>query len=595
MTFNNKLAGKRYQVIVVTMALIFVICAKLYRDFVHQSTLQGLQSNTAIIVHSQAKALESELQKFSLLPLAFSENPHVHAALLTPTLGRIKRLNEKLSFLSTRTGTPYIYVVDHLGNTIAASNYDKEDSFVGRRYEFRPYFKLAMERGSSEYFAKGERTGKAGLFLARRIDENKRHLGVIVVKVEFEEITSLWEDPTSTTLVTDSDHIVLFSSDQSLNYSTLQPLPDARRSEIRKTKQFDLEPLDIASLKIDSNLMGLDSQKRRILAAKQEIADLKWLVYRTVQISPELKAADIQVKLRVLSAGVLIIGLGLFIAWRVSRENQRTQLTKLLKTEVARKTKELSNTNNQLELEIKEREQINNRFRNAREELAQANRLGSIGAITASVAHELNQPVAAIQAFAENATKFLTKREPARAKENLVSIVELTSKIGTITNELRRYSRRGSQSIDRISIADVIDGVELLIGDRIRVADVNFKVIATGSPLPHVKAGPVRLEQVLVNLLQNAIEALEGTPSARIEMQIIDEKTHVYITISDNGPGISDNIKSKVFTPFFTQKPHGLGIGLGIVKDIMNDFGGTIEVTRPLLGGATFKLQLQKL
>lgn len=582
---------------VAAMAVIaFLVFSFVYRNFVHQTTLKELKTEMAIVARSHAKALESELQKFSFLPFALSENPYVYEAMAPnkPDDQQIQYLNEKLMSFSQRTGAPYIYIVDNTGATIASSNYAQEDSFVGRRYEFRPYFKLAMTQGSAEYFAKGERTGKAGLFFARRIDQKDRHLGVVVVKVEFENIVNLWKEPNSSTFVTNNDGIILFSSDKSLNYSTLHPLSQSRRDEIRNTMQFGDEQLNSSALKIDDNALSLDSLGRESVTTSLEIPELQWRIYRMVQTAPALKAADLEIQLRLLGAGALFAVLSLFGIWRISLQHQRAQATKFLKTEVFRQTKALSNTNRQLELEIEAREKINERFRNAREELAQANRLGSIGAITTSVAHEINQPVAAIRAFAENAVKLLNRKEFDRVRENLSSIVDLTSRIGAITVELRRYARRGSQTITRIGIDDVINGVELLIGDRVRANKIRFNIIKSDSGPLYVEAGPVRLEQVLVNLIQNACDAIKETQQTLIEMRVWSDEKHVYLSVSDNGPGIDKDIQSEIFTPFFTLKPGGLGIGLGIAKDIMNEFSGSIELAQPTLGGATFELRLKK-
>ncbi len=600
MIFNQTQMHLRAKLIVALAAatvIAFMLFSYLYKGFVRQSTLEELQKEIVVVTRSQAKVLESELQKFSLLPFALFENPYVYEAMSAETANpkQIKYLNTKLESFAQRTGAPYIYIVDSSGTTIAASNHSKKDSFVGRSYEFRDYFKQAMEAGSAQYFAKGERTGKAGLFFARRIEKQNRHLGVVVVKVEFEELVSLWRESDSTSFVTNDKGIILFSSDESLNYSTLYPLDEVLRKGILETRQFGDEPLSGSSLAMNDNGLWLDANGRQTVVASIDIPDLKWQIYRMVQTSPALKAADLKIQFHLLVVGVLLAGLGLFSIWRISRELQRVQTTKFLETEIARQTKELSNTNQQLELEIDARKKVNERFRRAREELAQANRLGSIGAITTRVAHEINQPVAAIKAFAENAVKLLDRTELERAKENLSSITELTSKIGSITVELRRYARRDSQTITKIAVDDVINGVELLIGDLVRANQIEFNIVkADPNPL-YVKAGRVRLEQVLVNLIQNACDALRDREDALIEMRVWSDNKHVYLSVSDNGHGIDAAVRSDIFTPFFTLKPGGLGIGLGIANDIMNELGGSIELTQPLMGGATFELRLKKL
>ena len=591
-----------YLGIALVTIITFLVFAFFYSSYAKQNALNDLRNDISTTARIQAQALESELQKFSLLPLALSENLDVLHTLQNQPLNHSerKKLNEKLASLAAKTGAPYIYVIGNNGKTVASSNHNQEDSFVGRQYGFRPYYKLAMTNGNAEYFAKGDQTGKAGLFLARRIDFNDQHLGVIIVKVEFEDISRLWKKGNATTFVVNDEQIILISSNESLTYSTLKPLSEEHRQKIYESKQFGEEPLNLAPLTLNNTPDDTDSYGRKIIFEVSNIPALGWQIYRVVPTATSLKGTDLRIQLHLFSAAIIILGVALFIAWRLSVERQSALTTAYLKTEVARQTKELSDTNSKLEYEMHEREQFNQRFRKAREELAQANRLGSIGAITTSVAHEVNQPVAAIHAFAQSATTLLNRQDPERAKENLESIVSLTSKIGKITAELRRYARRGSKSINhmstgRISVNDIVDGVELLMGERIRTSGNVFRIIRNDTSSLYVKAGRVRLEQVIVNLLQNANEAVEGVPSPTIEMSISNSEQNVYITVSDNGIGVNKEIEPDIFTPFFTQKADGLGIGLSISKDIMNEFEGAIKLTDSSLGGATFKLILQRL
>ncbi len=572
----------------------FVVLAAAYRDFEHENSLRVLQIETNTALQEQARALEIELQKFSVLPLTLAENSDVRQALLSSTPSSIASLNAKLSTLAERTLAPYVYVINPEGVTVAASNHAREDSFVGRDYAFRPYFQEALANGSASYFAKGELTGKSGLFLAQRIDVGDRNMGVVVVKVEFEELTSVWESGTSTTFVTNPDNIVLFSSEPALNYKAVQPLSQSRRASIRSSMQFGDEQLGPTPITIGSDLLGSDAQGEDIQAAALDLSETGWRIYRTERIAPALRAADSRIQLRLLSIGVAIVGVFLLLIWRIWLDRQRARTTKWLESEVARQTRALSETNTQLAEEIHKREQLSKRFRNAREDLALANRLGSIGAITTRVAHEVNQPVAAIQAFAENTTKLLARKDFDRADQNLSSIVELTSKIGRITTDLRDYARRGTETIGPVSIQDVVDGVELLVGDRLRNNSVSFEISLREKPLPDIKAGKVRVEQVLVNLIQNASEALEETEDGVIELSIFEDLTHVVFRVSDNGPGVDAGIQSEIFDPFFTSKPKGLGIGLGIAKDIVGEFGGTLSLVKPEIGGASFEMRLLK-
>jgi two-component system C4-dicarboxylate transport sensor histidine kinase DctB len=217
--------------------------------------------------------------------------------------------------------------------------------------------------------------------------------------------------------------------------------------------------------------------------------------------------------------------------------------------------------------------------------------LSAIGQIIAGVIHEINQPVAAIRAFADNASSFLERKQPEKAKQNLGTIADLTTRIGAITAELRAFARRSTPAIGFLRIGDVIDGALLLLGDRIRAGGVTID--RRGDEELSVRADRVRLEQILINLIQNALDALEGTanPVVRIEAK---EGPPITIVVADNGPGIDPAVADDLFTPFVTAREDGLGLGLGIARDIAREFGGELETAKSPLGGAAFRLRLER-
>ena len=576
---------------------VFVLAAYVAFSFAYwqvtrNAAIERLRTESEAVTRTQMRALESELEKFRLLPLVLGDTPDVTDILTQATPEGVATLNEKFSALSLRTGASYIYLVDSSGLTVASSNHELAESFVGRRYQFRPYFTEAMSDGWSEYFAKGERTGKAGLFLARRVEDRGFPIGVIVVKVEFKGISQSWTAPNAITMVADQYDIVLFSSVDEYTYTTLSALPLKRREQIAESRQFWDEPLNRAALSIRGEDRARTAGGDDLLLTSAKVAGLDWRLVRFEEMRPALATAAARSQLVSLGAGFSLAALMLYFRRRAQREREKIAYTEKLEAEVQRRTHQLSDANRQLQHEMRERELINERFRFAREELAQANRLGSIGAITASVAHEINQPVAAIRAFAENALKFIERDKTPEAKRNLGSIAELTTRIGAITTELRRYSRRGSLAIASVPIDEVLDGVQLLIGDQLESEEIKLELTGEPAASLSVRAGRVRLEQVIVNILQNAKDALVDHTKPAIRLDISCTEKSVSILIADNGPGIEPGIESEIFNPFTTSKPGGLGIGLGIARDIVLEFGGEITVVPSPLGGAAFEVKL---
>ncbi len=539
---------------------------------------------------SNLRLLEAELQTYRLLPVMLGEYTDVRAALASGTVD--PALNAKLALLAARTGASVIYALDTQGMTIAASNADRPDSFLGHDYRYRDYFTKAMASGATEFFALGSVSGRPGLYLSRRIDRAGRPLGVVVVKVEFDRIAQAWIQDHMATFVVDADGVILISSDPRLEFHTTRALSPARRRTLAQTRQFGTLPLLRAPLTLadDRSRLG-DGTPAVTVSLPVPIAG--WHLVHMEPLDAALRSAAVRTRSATTIAALATIAAMLGAWWLHQRRKRNAGARAELEAEVARRTAELSATADRLQIEVEQREAADQRFRQAREELAHANRVGSIGTITASVAHEINQPVAAIRTFADNAAAFLARDEPARAATNLQAIVELTSRIGTITAGLRRYARRGAGSIGPVALDAAIDGVRLLIGDRFRAKGVTLDLPSGPEARLTVIAGRVRLEQVLVNLLQNALDAVAERPDARVDVTVGRKGRDVVLTVADNGPGIDPGIADDLFTPFATSKTDGLGLGLGIARDIMTEFGGTLDLV-PAPRGAVFRMILVK-
>ncbi len=539
---------------------------------------------------SNLRLLEAELETYRLLPVMLDEYTDVRAALASGTVD--PALNAKLALLAARTGAPVIYALDTQGMTIAASNADRPDSFLGHDYRYRDYFTKAMASGATEFFALGSVSGRPGLYLSRRIDRAGRPLGVVVVKVEFDRIAQAWIQDHMATFVVDADGVILISSDPRLEFHTTRALSPARRRTLAQTRQFGTLPLLRAPLTLadDRSRLG-DGTPAVTVSLPVPIAG--WHLVHMEPLDAALRSAAVRTRSATTIAALATIAAMLGAWWLHQRRKRNAGARAELEAEVARRTAELSATADRLQIEVEQREAADQRFRQAREELAHANRVGSIGTITASVAHEINQPVAAIRTFADNAAAFLARDEPARAATNLQAIVDLTSRIGTITAGLRRYARRGAGSIGPVALDAAIDGVRLLIGDRFRAKGVTLDLPSGPEARLTVIAGRVRLEQVLVNLLQNALDAVAERPDARVDVTVGRKGRDVVLTVADNGPGIDPGIADDLFTPFATSKTDGLGLGLGIARDIMTEFGGTLDLV-PAPRGAVFRMILVK-
>lgn len=570
----------------ILLAAVSILAFRIAR----QQAISSTDRAAAQLARDNAGLLASELQKFRLLPLVLAEYPDVRAMLETRDAAIVGRINARLDLLAQRTDAAAIYVLTAQGRAVAASNYRLPASFVGQDYGFRPYFQGAIREGGAELFALGTVSGRPGLYLARRIGDATRPLGVVVVKIEFEAMQAAWARQQGETLVTDTHGVVIVTSEPGWRFATIGRLGTADRAAIRATRQYGSLPLAPLPLAIDGGAarMGDEQPGSRLAATGLPLAGAQ---LRTLYpLEPAMRSANANARLVSLGALVVIAG-ALLLLWR-ARERRLLQVAaqRALEGQVVERTAELREANQRLVAESTERARADKRYRAAREELAQANRLGSLGQITAGVAHEINQPVAAIRSFAENAQGFLAKGEEPRVESNLARIVELTQRIGTITAELRNFARRRTPETGPVDVDAVIESTLLLIGDRVRGQGVTLE--RTGAANLHVIADRVRLEQILINLIQNGLDALAGRTGAVIRIATARDGDRVGIDVLDNGPGIAAELAGELFMPFVTGREEGLGLGLPIARNIARDFGGELSLVESSLGGAGFRLVL---
>lgn len=533
-------------------------------------------ASAAQAARTHGALLASELQKFRLLPLVLVEYPDVAAALTHDAVAR-DRLNATLELLADRTDAADIYVIAPDGTTVASSNAREPTSFVGQNYGFRPYFRDAMERGSAELFALGTVSRRPGLYLARRVDRDGRALGVVVVKVEFDAIENAWARSTGASFAADANGVILVTSRPEWRFRSTVGLDPAVIATARRTLQFGSRPPRPAPLTLsgkDAVLTGGATETRyRVATEPTPLAGGR--LYHIAPLAGPLAAARTQALL--LGLGLLfVLAVGGALTFRAA-ENRRLQREAriALEQEVARRTAELRETNERLVVESRQRAEADQRYRNAREELAQASRLGTLGQVTAGVAHEINQPVAAIRTFAENGATLLDRGAGQTARENFGHIVELADRIGRITAELRGFARKRTRATTSETVGSIIDGALILIGERAR-GRLQVDVPADMRALA-LKGDRIRIEQILVNLIQNALDAIADRPEGRIRLAARRDKGGLALAVEDNGSGIDPSVRDTLFTPFTTAKPGGLGLGLAIARDIAREFGGELR------------------
>lgn len=556
------------------------------------------QAATATALH--AAVLRSELERHRSLPMVLAQDPDLQALLAHPDAAAVNRLNRKFEGLARETRAAVIYVLDARGLALAASNWNQPISFVGTDYRFRPYFYEAMRDGQASFFALGTVSGRPGLYLSRRISgADGRPLGVIVAKVEFDALETDWRVSGEPTYVTDSDGVVLITTVSDWRFHTTGALqPDRRR---RLAVDQTAGRADLSALPFEALAPGLIRLSRNVppdvyARASAPIPDLGWRLHLLSPAGAAITRAIMVARVVALLSVALLAGLtGILLRRRqraIAKAAEDVAARIDLERQVDARTAELRAANDRLNLEIEERRRLEKGRQDLQDELIQANKLGTLGQIAAGVAHEINQPLAAIRTHADTASVYLQRQDTDGAGRALTRIAELTQRVGAITDELRAFSRKTRSGAVPVNVEAAIDGALLLVGARLRERGVTLQHGRVPAGL-QVRAERNRLEQVVLNLLQNAIEALEGVPSPVIDISVTVRAGKVTVRISDNGPGVSPEVRERLFTPFTTDKRDGMGLGLVISRDIVAGFGGEL-VHDASAAGAVFKIVLAK-
>ncbi|RZJ01358.1 MAG: sensor histidine kinase [Brevundimonas sp.] len=579
--------------IVVALLAVFSADAMARRD-AEASTHRQAQITAAL----HGAVLRSELERQRAVPSVLAQDPDLLGLLAAPAPDRVDRLNRKFEGLAQEVRAAAIYVLDADGVALAASNWREPTSFVGSNYRFRPYYLEALRDGQSAFFALGTVSGRPGLYLARRVDgPGGRPAGVIVAKVEFDALEQDWRASGEPTYVTDPDGVVLITTVPAWRFHTTRPLTPERRRRLATEQTAGATLIDLPFQPPARGYVrvGADIPSGLYAHAVDRSPGLDWTLHLLSPAGATLSRAVGAARILALLSVALLAGLsGVLLRRRqraAIRQVEQVAARAELERQIDLRTAELRTTNDQLSHEIEERRRLERHRQDLQDDLIQANKLATLGQIAAGVAHEINQPVAAIRTHADTAAVYLQRSDPEAAGRSLDRIGELTERVGAITDELRAFSRKTQSKAVAVSVEAAIDGALLLAGPRLRERKVTLGRVP--GPPDRVLAERNRLEQVILNLLQNAVDAVADRPDPRIDIAVEARGRKVTIRISDNGPGLSPAVRDRLFTPFTTDKPDGMGLGLVISRDIVAGFGGEL-IHDPSPMGAVFRIVLAK-
>ena len=617
---------RRLFVVFALLATLAAACALTW-SITWQRSADELRRNAAVRADRTTNALKSTLERYESLPYLLAEHPLVQDVLADPTPDGVARANRYLEDVNRHARATQTYIIRADGLCVAASNWNHPDSFVGVQYLFRPYFVDAVKGGVGRFFGIGTISHDPGYFISQPVYRDGKIVGVAVVKLNLEWFPGT--DAFEPLVVTDDHGVIFLSSVPAWKYHTVRPLPGSVATSIFETRQYaqqSIAPLPMTierTLDDDARIVRIGGGRLapRYLATRRSVGVPDWHLITMASVD----AVDTDARNATIVTGFGFVSLCLLgFYWRMRRARVREMVKSRallqkayaeLNQRVAERTADLSEANEQLQKEVGERTRAEQELRAAHDELVQASKLAALGQMAAGITHELNQPLAALRGFSDNTRVLLERGDQAAARENLEAIAALTERMGKITNQLKLFVGRARPRNERAQVARALRNSLNLLQKRLQgvALDVSLTTAdrpeSAGDPSAHLvfdvndehpelvaRCDDLRLEQVLINLIGNALDAVAGLAEPRIAIEIDAAVTSLSITVRDNGPGIAADALPRLFEPFFTTKEmgQGLGLGLAISSSIARDCGGSLTAKNADEGGAVFVLTLRR-
>lgn len=569
-----------------------------------------------------ASVVEARVRRLEPVPATIQLHPAVLALLRAPDAARERAANDYLARLNAHLGSVAVYVLDVRGVVVASSNgSERDDSLLGEDVSYRPYYLEALAGRATRHFAIGS-GGQAGYFASHPIHDGSRVLGVAAIKIGLDALEQTWPMLAAPALVADANQVVILSSQPGWRYTSLAPLPAQRRVDLQLAQTYgDLRvprfPVDVA-LSVDEDTqevqgtvsgdvaryreaLGADGHRAGHLVLGRSLDGMDWRVLIFTSLAAVRQQALVDGVGGAVSAAFLIL-LALYWGQRRRIEGQKLAAKQLLEQanadlehQVGLRTQELTEANEQLRREVAERQQTEKTLRAAQDELVHAGKMAVLGQLAASITHELTQPLGGIRTLAGNAAEFMRRGNHAAAQDNLSIVARLVEQMARIIDPLKSFSRKSSASPGSTDVGRVVEQALFLYQLRVRHDRVQVDNRCTpGQWSAWCDAN--RLEQVLVNLVGNALDAMrEADPrvlTLSAEHGVVAGVPMVMLTVRDSGKGLSETDQQRLFEPFYTTKPSGAGLGLGlaICRDLAAEFGGDLQAHNHPEGGACFVL-----
>ncbi|MBT7224386.1 MAG: sensor histidine kinase [Marinovum sp.] len=511
--------------------------------------------------------LLSELRQTAIVPQLLARDPTLIGALNS---GNFSQSTQRLISFVDEIGAETLTLLDAEGRVVASTDRTR----LGSRHQDAPYYTQAMGADATMFNVYKDEVGAYNFIYSRRIESQGVTIGVIFVEADLQKYEHAWAGISDAVIVTDNTGVIILSTEPLWRglgeaEALARQLPSgAIQRAIQTTSDWTAVPAD-------AYLRG-----EGMMRVESRVAFRGWRMagFRTY--------AGVRERVNGFLA-LEVMGFAVFLAfcfYYLSRQSvdrmQRFQ----------QESADLRQLNLRLQREIAERERVQKTLEVAEQTIAQSSKLAALGQMSAAVSHELNQPLAAMKTYLAGARLLLGRNRPDEALVSFHRIDDLLERMGAITRQLKSYARKGGDSLVPVNLNSAIGAVLSMMELQLKQEAVHIIRRAPETPI-WVLGDRVRIEQVLVNLLRNAIDATQGVVDPKIEIRLAGGE-HATLTVRDNGYGVDD--LDALFEPFYTTKQPGEGVGLGLAisSGIVTDLGGRLLVRNVEDGGALFEMQL---
>ncbi len=514
--------------------------------------------------------LVSELQRNSIVPQLLVRDPELVNAL---QMEDYSRSTQRLLSLVDEIGAASIILYDNQGRVVAATDRRR----LGEGHSDASYFTRALAADSTVFTSLPAQSGGFEFLYSRAVEEGGRVLGVISVEVDLARLEQSWARTQDSVMVVNGDGTVLLATEMrwrglsEADALELTSAPSSLEKALRVTQ-------DWGALPADAYVSGEAVMRRDLRIPFQG-----WRLVGFTEFASVRERVNGVLALEIMGFAILLA----LAFWVSSRKTASRMLS------FQRESAELRLLNARLQREIAERERMEKSLEVAEQTLAQSSKLAVLGEMSAAVSHELNQPLAAMKTYLAGARLLIQRKRPDEALASFQRIDDLIDRMGAITRQLKSYARKGAEAFEPFDVRDAVSTALAMMEPQLKTRKV--AITRTVADRPAVILGDrLRLEQVIVNLLRNALDATRGVRDPSVDILLAAGQT-VSLTVRDNGPGIED--LDALFEPFYTTKQPGDGVGLGLAisSGIVNDLGGRLTARNAPGGGAVFEVVLPAL